>query len=127
MTYADGTQPTVDQMAKDVAAFLVWTAEPNLESRQRPGFAVAIFLLFATILGYLAYQQIWHDAKRAVRVTGAARSREPGEEPPREGEAGRRRLRPPSARNAEPAVQLSRNVAKRTRFRSALPLVIRQV
>jgi ubiquinol-cytochrome c reductase cytochrome c1 subunit len=32
---------------------------------------VAIFLLFATILGYLAYQQIWHDAKRAVRVTGA--------------------------------------------------------
>jgi ubiquinol-cytochrome c reductase cytochrome c1 subunit len=30
-----------------------------------------IFLLFATILGYLAYRQIWHDAKRKVRVTGA--------------------------------------------------------
>ena len=27
----------VDQMAKDVAAFLVWTAEPKLESRHRPG------------------------------------------------------------------------------------------
>src|SRR6478735_11756567 len=33
VTYADGTKPTVDQMAKDVAAFLVWTAEPNLENR----------------------------------------------------------------------------------------------
>jgi ubiquinol-cytochrome c reductase cytochrome c1 subunit len=32
---------------------------------------VAIFLLIAAILGYLAYQQIWHDAKREVRVTGA--------------------------------------------------------
>ena len=36
-----------------------------------PGLRSSIFLLFATILGYLAYQQIWHEAKRAVRVTGA--------------------------------------------------------
>jgi len=71
VSYADGTRPTVDQMAKDVAAFLVWTAEPNLESRHAAGLAVAIFLLIASILGYLAYQQIWHEAKRAVRVTGA--------------------------------------------------------
>jgi ubiquinol-cytochrome c reductase cytochrome c1 subunit len=70
VTYADGTKPTVDQMAKDVSAFLVWTAEPNLESRHAAGLAVAIFLLIASILGYLAYQQIWHDAKRAVRPTG---------------------------------------------------------
>jgi ubiquinol-cytochrome c reductase cytochrome c1 subunit len=71
VTYADGTPATVDQMAKDVAAFLVWTAEPNLESRHAAGLSVVIFLLFATVLGYLAYQQIWHEAKRAVRVTGA--------------------------------------------------------
>src|SRR6185369_7100928 len=44
VTYADGTKPTVDQMAKDVAAFLVWTAEPNLESRHAAGMAVAVFL-----------------------------------------------------------------------------------
>src|SRR6478752_1823157 len=71
VTYADGTKPTVDQMAKDVSAFLVWTAEPNLENRHAAGLAVTIFLLLASILGYFAYQQIWHDAKRAVRVTGA--------------------------------------------------------
>ena len=70
VTFADGTPSTVDQMAKDVAAFLVWTAEPNLESRHAAGLAVSIFLLVASILGYLAYQQIWYDAKRGVRVTG---------------------------------------------------------
>ena len=71
VTYADGTKPTIDQMAKDIAAFLVWTAEPNLTSRRAAGLAVVIFLLIATILGYLAYHQIWDEAKRTVRVTGA--------------------------------------------------------
>jgi len=71
VTYADGTPATVDQMATDVAAFLVWTANPELDRRHAAGQAVAIFLLFATILGYLAYRQIWNEAKRQVRVTGA--------------------------------------------------------
>jgi len=68
--YQDGTKPTVDQMAKDVAAFLVWTAQPELERRHGEGLAVSIFLLIATILGYLAYQQIWAEAKRTVVPTG---------------------------------------------------------
>jgi ubiquinol-cytochrome c reductase cytochrome c1 subunit len=68
--YEDGTKPTVDQMARDVAAFLVWTAQPDLENRHAAGLSIAIFLLFATILGYLAYRQIWYEAKRAVRITG---------------------------------------------------------
>jgi ubiquinol-cytochrome c reductase cytochrome c1 subunit len=70
VTYADGTPSTVDQMSKDVSAFLVWTAEPKLENRRAAGLAVTVFLLFATILGYLAYRQLWYEAKRAVRVTG---------------------------------------------------------
>src|SRR3954453_16859664 len=71
VTYAPGNpKPTVDQMAKDVSAFLVWTAEPNLESRHAAGLAVTIFLLIASILGYFAYQQIWYEAKRGVRLTG---------------------------------------------------------
>jgi ubiquinol-cytochrome c reductase cytochrome c1 subunit len=71
VTYADGTPATVDQMAKDVSAFLVWTANPELERRHGAGLAVSVFLLFATILGYFAYRQLWHDAKREVRVSGA--------------------------------------------------------
>ena len=39
VTYADGTKATVDQMAKDVSAFLVWTAEPKLENRRAAGLA----------------------------------------------------------------------------------------
>ena len=70
VSYADGTRPTVDQMAKDVAAFLEWSAEPNLENRRAAGLAVTVFLLFASILAYLAYRNIWAEAKRHVRVTG---------------------------------------------------------
>ena len=63
VTYADGTNPTVDQMAKDVSAFLVWTAEPKLEARHRGGVGVLIFLLFATVLGYMAYRNVWANEK----------------------------------------------------------------
>lgn len=68
--YEDGTKPTVDQMARDVAAFLVWTANPELERRNAAGWAVVVFLLIASILGYLAYHEIWDEAKRTVRTTG---------------------------------------------------------
>jgi ubiquinol-cytochrome c reductase cytochrome c1 subunit len=70
VAYADGTPATVDQMAKDVTAFLVWAAEPTLERRHTAGIAVVIFLLFATVFGYLAYRNIWATQKRKVRVTG---------------------------------------------------------
>ena len=63
VTYADGTKATVDQMAQDVAAFLVWTAEPKLENRHRTGVAVLIFLLIATTLGFLAYRNVWSGVK----------------------------------------------------------------
>ncbi|PAV70855.1 hypothetical protein WR25_03489 [Diploscapter pachys] len=33
VTYSDGTKATKDQMARDIAAFLTWTAEPNLDTR----------------------------------------------------------------------------------------------
>ena len=61
--YSDGTKPTVDQMAKDVSAFLIWTAEPKLEKRKQTGWPVLGFLLFATILGFLSYKNIWADKK----------------------------------------------------------------
>ncbi|MGA9583561.1 MAG: cytochrome c1 [Allosphingosinicella sp.] len=71
VSYADGTNPSADQMAKDVSAFLAWTAEPKLENRRAAGWAVLIFLIFATVLAYMAYQNIWHGgAGRRVRRTG---------------------------------------------------------
>ncbi|MDX3901034.1 MAG: cytochrome c1 [Sphingobium sp.] len=66
VTYGDGTKSTVDQMAKDVAAFLTWTAEPKLENRRSAGLATVIFLLIATGLAYMSYQNIWADKKKAA-------------------------------------------------------------
>ena len=63
VTYADGTPATRDQMAKDVAAFFAWTAEPRLENRHRTGWAVLLFLLIATVLAYMSYRTIWANHK----------------------------------------------------------------
>lgn len=61
--YSDGTKPTVDNMARDVAAFLAWTADPNLETRHQYGFFAVIFLLFSSMLAFGAYRNIWRDVK----------------------------------------------------------------
>ncbi|MFM6832764.1 MAG: cytochrome c1, partial [Novosphingobium sp.] len=61
VTYSDGTKATVDQMAQDVSAFLVWTAEPKLDKRKQTGWAVLGFLLVATVLAYLAKKNVWAD------------------------------------------------------------------
>ena len=63
VTYADGTDATISQMARDVAAFLTWTAEPKLIERKSTGWPVLGFLLFATILAWLAKKQVWAAAK----------------------------------------------------------------
>lgn len=61
--YADGTKPTVDQMAKDVSAFLTWAAEPNLERRHAAGFGAVIFALIFCFLAWGSYQNVWRDVK----------------------------------------------------------------
>lgn len=62
VTYDDGTPATVDQMARDVSAFLAWTAEPKMEERKRTGFMVMIFLGVLALLLYLVKKRIWADA-----------------------------------------------------------------
>jgi len=63
VTYSDGTKATKDQMARDVAAFLTWTAEPNLNARHGAGLAAAIFLVIFCFLAWGAYQNFWRDVK----------------------------------------------------------------
>jgi ubiquinol-cytochrome c reductase cytochrome c1 subunit len=48
----------------------VWTSEPNLPRRHAAGVAVVVFLLFGTILAFLAYHNVWDEAHRVVRPTG---------------------------------------------------------
>jgi cytochrome c1 len=59
--YTDGTPATVDQYGRDVAAFLMWTAEPTLDARHRLGFQVMVFLLVLTGLLYFTKKRVWHD------------------------------------------------------------------
>ena len=59
VTYDDGSPETVDQYSKDVSAFLMWAAEPHLESRKSLGFKVMIFLLIFAGLMYLTKKSVW--------------------------------------------------------------------
>jgi ubiquinol-cytochrome c reductase cytochrome c1 subunit len=63
VSYSDGTKATADRMAQDVSAFLVWTAEPELDQRHQTGLWWLGFLIFATVLGYMAYRNIWAGKK----------------------------------------------------------------
>ena len=63
VTYADGTKASVEQMSKDVSAFLTWTAEPNLEARHAAGFASILFILIFCGLAWGAYRNVWRDVK----------------------------------------------------------------
>jgi cytochrome c1 len=60
--YTDGSPTTVDQYGKDVAAFLMWAAEPHMETRKRIGFQVMIFLLVLSGLLYFTKKKVWADA-----------------------------------------------------------------
>ena len=59
--YADGTKATADQIATDVATFLAWAAEPELEERKRLGIKVLLFLIVLTAMMYALKRQIWSD------------------------------------------------------------------
>jgi ubiquinol-cytochrome c reductase cytochrome c1 subunit len=63
VSFSDGTPATVDQMAKDVSAFLHWAAEPNLERRHASGVAALGFILIFCFLAYGAYKNVWADVK----------------------------------------------------------------
>jgi cytochrome c1 len=59
VAYTDGSPQTLQQYAKDVAAFLQWAAEPKLEARKTLGFAVLIYLAVFAVMLYLIKRRIW--------------------------------------------------------------------
>ncbi len=64
--YADGTQATEEQMAKDVTTFLSWAAEPHLEERHKIGFRAIVYLIIITILVYFSMKKIWSRVESEV-------------------------------------------------------------
>ncbi|PIV73957.1 MAG: cytochrome c1 [Rhodobacteraceae bacterium CG17_big_fil_post_rev_8_21_14_2_50_65_11] len=65
--YNDGTPATVEQMAEDVAAYLMWAAEPNLMDRKRLGFTAVILLVILSTLLYLTNKRLWAPVRRAAK------------------------------------------------------------
>jgi ubiquinol-cytochrome c reductase cytochrome c1 subunit len=65
--YADGTPATVEQMAQDVAAFLMWTAEPKMNARKQAGFTAVLFLTVLSVLLYLTNKRIWAPVKTRAK------------------------------------------------------------
>jgi ubiquinol-cytochrome c reductase cytochrome c1 subunit len=63
VSYADGTEASLEQMSRDVVVFLAWTAEPTMEARKRAGFKVMSFLLVLTILLYFSNKKVWAGLK----------------------------------------------------------------
>lgn len=66
VTYEDGTPATVDQMARDVSAFLMWTAEPKMMARKQVGLVAVLFLIVLTGLLYMTNKKLWapHKGKK---------------------------------------------------------------
>jgi cytochrome c1 len=61
VTYDDGSPQTVEQYAKDVAAFLEWAAEPHMLARKRIGFQVIVFLIVLSGLLYFTKKKVWKN------------------------------------------------------------------
>ena len=64
--YGDGTKASVEQMSKDVTTFLMWAAEPHLESRHQMGFKAIVYLIILTILVYFSMKKIWSRVESEV-------------------------------------------------------------
>lgn len=62
---ADGsTVPeTVDQYSRDVAAFMMWLAEPGLDARKEAGFRVLMFLFLFAVLMWMVKRRIWANVE----------------------------------------------------------------
>jgi ubiquinol-cytochrome c reductase cytochrome c1 subunit len=59
LDYADGTEATTQQMAKDITVFLTWASEPSLEARHKIGFKVILYLIILAFVVHLSLKRLW--------------------------------------------------------------------
>jgi len=63
VTYADGTEASLENESEDVAAFLMWAAEPRMMVRKESGFKAVFLLAMLSVLLYLTNKRIWSGVK----------------------------------------------------------------
>jgi ubiquinol-cytochrome c reductase cytochrome c1 subunit len=66
--FADGHDNSVHHMSQDVAAFLMWTAEPKMMARKQVGFVGVLILTVLSVLLYLTNKKLWapHKGKKTA-------------------------------------------------------------
>ena len=57
-----GVTASVEQNAKDLSAFLSWTADPKLSERKRIGWQVLLYFVITSLLLYVAKKRVWKNA-----------------------------------------------------------------
>ena len=62
--YEDGSSNELEAIAQDVAAFLMWTAEPKMMARKEAGLTAVLFLILLTSLLYLTNKALWAPVKK---------------------------------------------------------------
>ncbi|MBI3275963.1 MAG: cytochrome c1, partial [Methylocystis sp.] len=63
VSYDDGAPARPAQYAKDIAAFLMWSAEPHLDERKQIGLRVVSFLIVFAGLVYFTKRKIWANVE----------------------------------------------------------------
>lgn len=66
--FEDGSPNDAKSLAKDVAAFLMWAAEPKLNARKEAGYISVGMLIILSVLLYFTNKALWapHKGKKAV-------------------------------------------------------------
>ena len=67
VAFADGAPTDLQSISKDVAAFLMWAAEPKLAERKQVGFIAVFVLTLLAVLLYLTNKRIWAPIKRQAK------------------------------------------------------------
>ena len=64
--FDDGHSNDLHHEAQDVAAFLMWAAEPKLNARKEAGLTGVIFLIVLSVLLYMTNKRLWapHKGKK---------------------------------------------------------------
>ena len=57
-------EATIEQQAKDVAAFLMWAAEPKMTERKEAGLRNILMLVLLAVLLYYTNKKLWAPIKR---------------------------------------------------------------
>ena len=63
VAFDDGAPADLVNASKDVAAFLMWTAEPKLAARKQMGLVAILMLSVLSVLLYLTNKRIWQPVK----------------------------------------------------------------